>query len=129
MFHILTSVYLRGDIDKLLLHDLHNNERQEYITHYSETYYLYYLQGHTQQQQINPKCFQFKKKKKKKNAVRRYNIYCWSLVSARVDFDPPASKYTKPRISRTRVSRIFAQLGQNAAVPMMLIVFSTTNLG
>ena len=37
--------------------------------------------------------------------------------------------YSKPRISRTRVSRIFAQLGQNAAVPMMLIVFSTTNLG
>ena len=32
-------------------------------------------------------------------------------------------KYSKPRISRTRVSRIFAQLGQNAAVPMMLIVF------
>ena len=38
-------------------------------------------------------------------------------------------KYSKPRISRTRVSRILAQLGQNAAVPMMLMVSSTTNLG
>ena len=51
-----------------------------------------------------------------------YQISC--LLSLYLSYN-----YSKPRISRTRVSWIFAQLGQNAAVPMMLIVFSTTNLG
>ena len=34
-----------------------------------------------------------RQRRKERKTYKAKNIYCWSLVSARVDFDPPASIY------------------------------------
>ena len=71
-----------------------------------------------------------------KSYVRRKQIYCWSLVSARVDFDPPASIYfIVSNFSRSRnitarhqifvgISLIFKINGIN--LPLVFIIYKKT---